>query len=344
MPQTLDVSDFLAAAGPILDVRAPVEYVHGQIPGALSFPLFTDEERAEIGTLYHKQGQQAAVLRALEIWGPKMAEMVRAARKLAPEGQVRVHCWRGGQRSGAVAWLLEQAGFDVGLLVGGYKAYRREVLASFARPWQLVLIGGLTGSGKTELLQALSELGEQTIDLEALAGHRGSAFGGLGLPPQPSPEQFENNLHAQLAGLDPRRPLWLEDESTNIGQIVLPLALREQMQQAPVLALDLPRELRLQRLIGIYAPHPPEALAACVEKIRKRMGGARTQACLAALAEGQPEVMIERVLDYYDKGYRHSLSDRATETLTLSQDDPPGAARQLLELYQRVEAPMADGL
>ncbi|PKL75732.1 MAG: tRNA 2-selenouridine(34) synthase MnmH [Candidatus Melainabacteria bacterium HGW-Melainabacteria-1] len=326
----LDSDAFLGAEGPILDVRAPAEYARGHLPGAICFALFDDAERAEVGTIYHRLGPSQAVLRALEIFGPKMAPMARQAGEIAGAGKVRVHCWRGGQRSGAVAWLLAQAGFEVSVLAGGYKAYRQAVLAEFARPRQLLLLGGLSGSGKTEVLQALAALGEQTLDLEGLACHRGSAFGGLGMPQQPSSEQFENALHAQLRTLNPDQWLWLEDENAHIGKVNLPLELRRQMQQAPLIALDVPRPLRLARLVRTYAGFPQAELATCVEKLCKRLGRERTRACLAELAAGQPEAMIDQVLDYYDRGYRHGLSQRQpVRSLALSHADPQQAAWQL---------------
>jgi len=183
------------ARAPVIDVRSPGEFVRGHIPGAHSVPLFTDEERAVVGTLYKQQGRDAAVREGLRIVGPKLATIVDEARALAPDGRIGVHCWRGGERSGSVAWLLDKAGFtEVFTLKRGYKAFRQHVLEAFNMPHDLRVLGGYTGTGKTETLAHLRELGEQVIDLEGLAHHKGSSFGALGEEPQPTTEHFENLL------------------------------------------------------------------------------------------------------------------------------------------------------
>nr|WP_262905006.1 tRNA 2-selenouridine(34) synthase MnmH [Hymenobacter pini] len=304
--------DFLAqpAEIPILDVRAPVEYAHGHIPGAVSFPLFTDEERARIGTAYKQINQDKAVLMGLDFFGPKMSQLVKQAQKLAPHKQVRVHCWRGGMRSGAVQWLLELAGFQVQLLDKGYKDYRRGVLATFDQPRPLWVLGGLTGSGKTDVLHALAAQGQPVLDLEGLAHHKGSAFGSIGMPTAPTQEQFENNLAAALQQLPVAQPAWVEDESRTIGGVHLPAVLYEQLQQAPLLVLEVPRAARVQKLAEEYGRHDPAALAASILRIRKRLGGLATKEALAAIGEDDMEKMVSVVLDYYDRTYLHGLGNR----------------------------------
>ncbi len=201
MEDRLVAPDLLAALAtrPLLDVRSPGEYAQGHVPGALSFPLFSDAERATVGTIYKQQSRDLALETGLELVGPKLGGFVREARTLAPQGQVVVHCWRGGQRSGSMAWLLRQGGLDVWTLEGGYKAYRTWVLAELAaQQYSLYIIGGRTGTGKTKILHALRQMGEQVVDLEGLACHKGSAFGFIGELPQPTVEQFENDLHAAL--------------------------------------------------------------------------------------------------------------------------------------------------
>jgi tRNA 2-selenouridine synthase len=308
------LADFAALPYPILDVRAPIEFAQGHVPGALNLPLFTDEERARIGTTYKQVSQERAVHLGLEFFGPKMSQMVKQAKKLAPGQEVRLHCWRGGMRSGAVLWLLELAGFKVHLLDKGYKDYRREVLASFAapRPWRV--LGGLTGSGKTDVLHALAaEHGQPVLDLEGLAHHKGSAFGAIGQPAQPTQEQFENNLAAALAQLPPGAPVWVEDESRQIGRLTVPVALFEQMRAAPRYVLEAPRAARVAKLAAEYGAESPAELADAIERLRKRLGGLATQQALAAVAAGDFERMVELVLDYYDKTYAYGLAARPGE-------------------------------
>ena len=311
MPR-LPLPDFLQGPhhAPILDVRAPVEYEHGHIPGALSFPLFSDEERARIGTTYKQVSQDKAVLLGLDLFGPKMSQMVKVAGKLAPGKEVRVHCWRGGMRSGAVQWLLELAGFKVHLLNKGYKDYRHWVLAQFVEPRRLLVLGGLTGSGKTDVLHELTRSGEPVVDLEGLAHHKGSAFGSIGLPPQPSQEQFENDLAGALAQLSATQPVWVEDESRTIGGIHVPTPLFQQMSGAPLVVLEIPRAVRVRKLAEEYGREDPGALATSILRIQKRLGGLATKEALAAIAEDDMEKMVSLVLDYYDKTYGHGLTGR----------------------------------
>jgi tRNA 2-selenouridine synthase len=305
------ITDFLTtAAGPILDVRAPAEYAQGHIPGALSLPLFTDEERARIGTMYKQVNPDKAVLLGLDFFGPKMRRMVEEARKLAPGQEVRLHCWRGGMRSGAVQWLLELGGLQVNLLDKGYKDYRRWALAEMARPRQLRVLGGYTGSGKTTVLHALAAQGEPVLDLEKLANHLGSSFGALGQPPQPTQEQFENDLAAALAALPDDRPIWVEDESRSIGGLGIPNEFFAQMKAAPLLVLDVPREARVQYLAADYGRHDAGELASAVLRLRKRLGGLVTKEALGAIAENDMVRMVELVLAYYDKTYGYGLEDR----------------------------------
>ena len=311
MPR-LALTDFLQGPenAPILDVRAPVEYAQGHVPGALSFPLFSDEERARIGTTYKQVSQDKAVLLGLDLFGPKMSQLVRIAHKLAPAKEVRVHCWRGGMRSGAVQWLLELAGFRVHLLNKGYKDYRHWVLAQFAVVRPLLVLGGLTGSGKTDVLHELARLGEPVLDLEGLASHKGSAFGSIGLPPQPTQEQFENELAAVLSQLALETPVWVEDESRTIGGIHVPPPLFQQMGAAMLVVLEIPRVVRVRKLAQEYGREDPGALATAILRIRKRLGGLATKEALAAIGEDDMEKMVSLVLDYYDKTYGHGLTSR----------------------------------
>ena len=308
------LSEFDALPYPVLDVRAPIEFAQGHVPGALNLPLFTDEERARIGTTYKQMSQERAVHLGLEFFGPKMSAMVKQAKKLVPGKEVRLHCWRGGMRSGAVLWLLELAGFNVHLLDHGYKDYRRAVLASFAQPRPWRVLGGLTGSGKTDVLHQLAATPDQRVlNLEGLAHHKGSAFGAIGQPAQPTQEQFENNLAAAMAALPAGAPIWVEDESRQIGRLTIPPGLFAQLQAAPRYVLEVPRAARVAKLAAEYGAEAPAELAAAVERLQKRLGGLATQQALAAVEAGDFPLMVELVLNYYDKTYTHGLAPRPDE-------------------------------
>jgi tRNA 2-selenouridine synthase len=325
------ITDFLnTAAGPILDVRAPAEYAQGHIPGALSLPLFTDEERARIGTTYKQVNPEKAVLLGLDFFGPKLRKLVEDAKQLAPGQEVRLHCWRGGMRSGAVQWLLELGGFQVNLLDKGYKDYRHWALAELARPRQLRILGGYTGSGKTAVLHALAAQGEPVLDLEGLANHLGSSFGALGQPPQPTQEQFENDLAATLATLPPDKPIWVEDESRNIGSITIPAPFFAQMQSAPLVVLDVPQAARVQYLAGSYGRQDAGGLASAVLRLHKRLGGLVTKEALGAIADGDMPRMVELVLAYYDKTYGYGLADRLAVTVAAEGTDAVENAKLVL--------------
>ncbi len=314
MVRPLDIADFLERDTPIIDVRSPGEYAHGHIPGAHSLPLFSNEERAVVGTLYKQQGRDAAVFEGLRIVGPKLAAIVEDARALAPDGRIRVHCWRGGERSGSVAWLLDKAGFaEVITLRKGYKAFRNHVLASFDAPLALNVLGGYTGTGKTETLGHLRDLGEQVIDLEGLAHHKGSSFGAIGEEAQPTTEHFENLLWAELKKLDRTRPVWVEDESQLIGRCKIPQALHDRMRSSTLYFAEMSQADRADRLVVDYGKYPAEQLAEAMKRIEKRVGPQHCKTALAALAEGDLRTVAIIALTYYDKTYAFGLDKREKE-------------------------------
>lgn len=314
MSQTLTIEAFLHSPGPILDVRSPGEFEQGHIPDALSFPLFSNAERAEIGTCYKQVGHDEAVEMGFAIAGPKCVPLIQQAKALAPERHVRIHCWRGGMRSASVGWLLEMAGFQTTLLEGGYKAFRRWVRQVLATPRSIIVLGGMTGTSKTEILHAMAALGRQTLDLEALCNHRGSSFGALNLPPQPSTEQFENRIAMALAQGNPQAPLWIEAESRRIGICRIPDELFLQMEAAPTLEVTRPLAERLDYLTQLYGQANPEGLITATERIRKRLGGQRTQEAIAHIRSGNLHDACAIILDYYDRAYRYDL-DRRKKTI-----------------------------
>jgi tRNA 2-selenouridine synthase len=311
MPASLSPAEFLAKSQsfPIIDVRSPAEYAHAHIPGAINIPLFNNEERAKVGTCYKQAGKDAAVLLGLKLVGPKLASFVTQSKALnSPD--VLVHCWRGGMRSGSFAWLLETAGMRVSTLAGGYKAYRNHLLQSFSEPQNILVLGGTTGSGKTDTLHALQKLGEQIIDLETLAHHKGSSFGMLGQAAQPSTEQFENQLYQVWQQLDPTKRTWIEDESRRIGSCLVPIDLWQQIQTAPVVVLNVPLAERIQFLVKHYGCFDRQLLREALDRIKKRLGGQHHQTAIEALAQGDYAKVAEIALVYYDKAYRYDLAKR----------------------------------
>ncbi len=311
MALVCDVEAFFQQPGVIIDVRSPLEYAKGRISGALSLPLFTDQERALVGTTYKQQGKDPAVFLGLQLTGPKLAAFVTQAQSQADSKALKIYCWRGGMRSGAMGWLMELAGFRVATLKGGYKAYRKWCHRQFERSFELIVIGGMTGCGKTEALADLKERGEQVIDLEALACHRGSAFGRVGiLEPQPSTEQFENAIGEALARFDLTRPVWIENESRLIGTCHLPIALSQKMASARLEVIERPREERIQRLLKEYGGASPEELIAAIGRIEKHLGRVRAKSASEAIQQGDLAQAIALVLDYYDSTYSHGLRRR----------------------------------
>ncbi len=309
--QQIDIEQFLQLAEdhPVFDVRSPSEYGHAHIPGALPLPLFSDEERKEVGTAYKQKSREAAIKIGLDYFGVKMRQMVCLVEDILHHKgtkTVLVHCWRGGMRSGAVSWLLDMYGFEVYTLRGGYKNYRNWVLDQFSRPYSLRILSGYTGSGKTEILSEMARLGAPTVDLEGLAGHRGSAFGALGLPPQPSVEQFENKLAIELYTVSrkyPDKTIWLESESNRIGNVNIFHTFFNQMKTAPRVHVEVSLAARLDYITMGYGNFDREQLKAAVSRIQKRLGGLETKNTLSHLDAGRIRDAFEILLRYYDKFY-----------------------------------------
>jgi tRNA 2-selenouridine synthase len=334
MPTPLPIPDFLQKAEtlPVVDVRSPGEFAQGHIPGAVNIPLFSNEERARVGTTYKQVSQDEALLLGLELVGPKMASFVRESKVLAPGKEILVHCWRGGMRSGSFGWLLETAGMKVSTLVGGYKAFRNEVLAGLQISQKIIVLGGKTGSGKTEILHKLRELGEQVVDLEGLAHHKGSSYGAIGQLPQPSNEHFENELYAQWRRLDPTRRVWIEDESRSVGRCLLPDAVWNQMRNAPLVIVDMDKRVRIERLVREYACFDLNLLYEATHRIQKRLGGQHHKAAIAALDQKDFATVADITLTYYDKAYQHGIGNRKVlHTLDTREDNPVDLAEKLME-------------
>ena len=340
----LDVLAFLEKAAEVLvfDVRSPSEFGHAHVPGAFSLPLFSDEERKVVGTSYKQISRKEAIKIGLDYFGPKMSAIVKQVESVLKERNqeaVLIHCWRGGMRSGAVAWLLDLYGFQVFTLKGGYKSFRTWVLQQFNTPFPLRVLGGFTGSGKTEILHAMKQMGETVIDLEALAGHKGSAFGNLGLEEQASVEYFENKLAIDLLksenerALNGKKWIWIEAESQRIGQVFMPNSFFEQLHKAPTIFLEIPFEERLRFIIGHYGKFEKDKLISGIYRIRKRLGGLETKNAIGFLLEDQVSECFRILLSYYDRLYNKSTfqSRELVERIELLSTNHTTNAKIILE-------------
>ena len=332
----------LAKQYPVIDVRSPGEYKHAHIPHALNLPLFADEERKIVGTTYKQQSREQAIKAGLDFFGPKMRKIVEEVESIVNNRDllakdagltikdsilILLYCWRGGMRSAGVAWLLDLYGFKVYTLIGGYKKFRNYVLDTFKFPFQLNIAGGYTGSGKTELLKSLLHKGEKVIDLEGIANHKGSAFGNIGMPDQPSQEMFENLLATELSKsivndqlsieesanspfTTHYSPIWLEDESQRIGLVNIPNDLWKNMRQSPVYFLDIPFEERLKHIVLEYGLLEQEKLIAAIERISQKLGNLNAKTAVSLLKEDKIAESFAILLKYYDKLYLKSLHNR----------------------------------
>ncbi|MEM8666138.1 MAG: tRNA 2-selenouridine(34) synthase MnmH [Planctomycetota bacterium] len=327
---------------PRIDVRSPGEYRRGHIPGAINIPLFDDDERAIVGTLYKQQGREIAIQRGLDLATSKMDALAESIAEVAGDQPFVIHCWRGGMRSRGVAWLCDQRGLNPTLLKGGYKSFRRSVLQSFEQRRNIILLAGKTGTGKTLLLEMLRDAGEQTIDLEGLAVHRGSVFGAIPNRPQPTTEHFENLLFVEWRKLNPLRHVWIEGENQAIGHVHLPSSVYKQMISAPIALVEADRESRIAFLLDQYAVLDDEFLTNAVKRIHKRLGGLRLQQALDAVEAGDRYQFASLTLDYYDKSYGKALRNRTEEDLfqvDLSRPADPSAVDKLIELARVVTKP-----
>ena len=331
---------------PVIDVRSPAEYNHAHIPAAYNLPLFSDEERKIVGTTYKQDSRETAIKIGLDFFAPKMRKMVEEVEEIMGNRQhaintnstrspmancLLIYCWRGGMRSAGVGWLMDLYGFKVYSLAGGYKQFRNYVLDTFKLPFQFNIIGGYTGSGKTEVLKALNQQREPVIDLEEIAKHKGSAFGNIDSEKQPTQEMFDNILAEELRSKsmvsksinqynepaindsitnDLMITIWLEDESQRIGDVNIPHELWKTMRQSPIYFLDIPFEKRLDRIVKEYGNLDKEKLINSIFRIQRRLGGLETKNAINFLLEDNTIECFRILLKYYDKWYLKSLHNR----------------------------------
>ncbi|MFN8322278.1 MAG: tRNA 2-selenouridine(34) synthase MnmH [Chitinophagales bacterium] len=332
----LAIEDFLLQSKEYLtlDVRSDGEYNYAHIPHATNLPLFNTEERKLVGTAYKQQSRNEAILLGLDIVGKKMGDFIRFVQPHIRNNKVFVHCWRGGMRSGSMAWLLNLFGYDVYVLKGGYKSYRQHILSVLAQKFPYIVLGGRTGSGKTEVLLQLKKLGEQVIDLEGLANHKGSAFGSLGQPVQPSTEHFENLLGEELKTFNSSKRVWLEDESRTIGNVFLDLSFWNHLRLSRLIVIDLPLDIRVKRLVAGYSENHTDGLVESITKIKKRLGNEQWKNAIDALHEKNFTRVAEIALHYYDKAYDKGIVMKETKEIlriSFEADDLNAIATTLLE-------------
>ncbi|HEY3403656.1 MAG TPA: tRNA 2-selenouridine(34) synthase MnmH [Ohtaekwangia sp.] len=290
---------------PIVDVRSEGEYGEGHILQAMNIPILNNAERIQVGTDYKQKGQQEAIRTGFRLVGPRLASIIEETEKIGDE--ILVHCWRGGMRSSNFCQFVEMAKIKTHSLTGGYKAYRQRALDSFKSPFNFIILGGSTGSGKSEVLRELKNAGEQVIDLESLAKHKGSVFGGLMMPPQPTTEQFQNELFEEIIKLDLSKRIWIEDESIAVGKIFLPEPLWRQMNASAVVELQVDKTTRIERLVAEYGIADKSEFLKAMEKIIKKLGGQHFNAAREKLLAGDMSSTIDILLTYYDKAYNNGL-------------------------------------
>ncbi len=314
--ENIIVKDFLELAQDhlVIDVRAPIEFNNGHVPGAINIPLFEDIERAEIGTLYKQKGKDPAVMRGFEIASPKFIEFIKLVKNTTKKNDVFVYCFRGGMRSNTFGWLLNTAGLNARVMKGGYKAYRNHLLSEFESPKKLILLGGSTGSGKTEILYELQKQ-IQLIDLEKLANHKGSAFGSINQPPQLTQQLFENSFYDELIKQNFEKYILLEDESMSIGFNKIPYTFWLQMKSSPIIKINVPFELRVNRLVKDYGNTSAEKLKKGLISISSRLGPNYTAEAMKHLEDGNLADFMRIALKYYDKAYNFNYTKGEKKTI-----------------------------
>ncbi len=324
----LSVEKALAEDMLLLDVRTAEEFAKGSIPGARSFPLFDDLERAEIGTIYKQVGRDAAVVKGLEFFEPRLQQFLLSLSAIKPQ-QLVVYCARGGMRSASVVRLLEENGFRVSQMQGGYKYYRQFILQQLENPTPpLIVLHGQTGVGKTLILQKLPD----HLDLEGLAQHRSSLFGAINKTPR-TQKDFEALLVKKLSQLPEDLFLFVEGESRKVGQVFIPQSIANAMKSGILVLLKASLETRISRIVEEYNICDEQSIQqidSILQSLKVALGKVKVEQLRLWLKQGEIENMVHMLLvDYYDPRYQHAMSGYDFE-LELSAEDLKQAAGELI--------------
>lgn len=331
-------SDFLQQALPVVDVRSPGEFDKSHIPGAVNLPLLNDEHRHLVGICYKEQGKEAAIALGYSLVNPIREQILASALTTAPDKNIAVYCARGGLRSNKTAEYLSENGFNVFVLKGGYKAYRNLALRHISTFSNIMVLAGHTGCGKTEILKVLREQGEQVLDLEHLASHRGSAFGAMGMAPQPGNAQFTNLIYEALKAYDPAKRLWVESESVTIGKVTIPWELWSNIITANGIEIAIPDEQRINNIVNQYGGFDIALLQQNILRLERKLGGKDAHTLAEMLTENRMHEVVSRLLKYYDKAYNNSRLLKNCQNYVKFQfenSDPTMISRLLLQHLQK---------
>ncbi|MDC3171179.1 tRNA 2-selenouridine(34) synthase MnmH [Prochlorococcus sp. AH-716-E13] len=317
-----ELEKFRNINGPLIDVRSPSEYYKGHMPNSINIPLFNNEERSTVGTIYKNYGREKAVIQGLEYIAikidnilNKIFEAINVYKSISHNSKLddptlKIYCARGGMRSESISWLLEKYNHKSVTLNNGYKSYRKWTLDSFNEEWKIIVMGGKTGTGKTKILKLLGQNNYQIIDLEGLACHRGSTFGGLGMKAQPSNEQFENLIAEELKGFNKNNKIFVEAESANIGKCKIPHEFFNKMKTAERIEIIKSQSNRLEELINTYSIFEEKNLIEAVLRIKRRLGPQRTTIAIESIKNKDWKSVCKSVLEYYDKCYEYEKTGK----------------------------------